>query len=123
MANNTSPMTQAENQPLPENITCEQLWAIENAGERPTIVDVREEKEWESGHIDWATHLPLGKIANEVEQILPNKNELVITCCQLGGRGDKAAKQLKAMGYTNVKNLSGGYTGYCEKDKETSTQS
>lgn len=117
MSENTTPMNQSEPQEeVPQNLTCEQFWAMEHAGERPTVLDVREEDEWESGHIDWATHLPLGKIETDAENILPNKSDTIITCCALGGRGEQAASKLREMGYTNVKNLSGGYTGYCAKD-------
>ena len=118
MTTNTTPMDQTEPQEeVPANLTCEQFWNLEQKGERPTVLDVREEHEWNEGHIDWATHLPLGKIETDAEAILPNKNETIITCCALGGRGEQAAAKLKEMGYSNVKNLSGGYTGYCAKDE------
>jgi rhodanese-related sulfurtransferase len=111
---NTTPINQTEKEEeIPNNLTCEQLWSMEGSGERPTIIDVREEDEWDAGHIEWATHLPLNKIGQEAEAVLPNKNELVIMCCATGNRSQVAADQLKEMGYTNVKNLSGGYTGYC----------
>jgi rhodanese-related sulfurtransferase len=110
-------MNQTESkEELPENLTCEQLWSMENEGEKPTILDVREEDEWKQGHIEYATHLPLSKVDTEAEAILPNKNEVIITCCARGAQGEEAAKKLREMGYTNVKNLSGGYTGYCGKD-------
>lgn len=117
---NTTPIHQTEEpEQLPDQLTCEQFWTLEHAGERPTVLDVREEHEWNDGHIEWATHLPLAKIAEEAEAILPNKSEQIITCCAVGGRGQQAAETLKEMGYTNVKNLSGGYTGYCEKEDTT----
>jgi len=111
---NTTPINQTEKpQEIPDQMTCEQFWNIEDRGERPTVLDVREEDEWEAGHIEWATHLPLGKVAEEAEAVIPNKNELIVTCCASGGRSQTAADKLTEMGYTNVKNLSGGYTGYC----------
>ncbi len=116
---NTSPMTGEEPAPeLPAALTCEQLWSMEGQGEKPTILDVREEDEWEAGHVEYATHLPLGKVETEVEKILPNKGELIIACCASGGRSAKAVEKMKELGYTNVKNLTGGFTGYCDRNKE-----
>ena len=107
-------MTQTEDQKkLPDALTCEQLYSMEKSGERPTIIDVREQDEWDDGHIEWATHLPLGKIKDEVEQILPDKNEVIIACCALGNLAGEAAEMMRELGYRNVKSLSGGYTGYC----------
>lgn len=114
MSDNTTPMTQTESvEELPEALTCEQLYSMEKSGERPTILDVREQSKWDTGHIDWATHLPLEKVSEEIEQIMPNKNELIITCCTIGKKSGQATELLKELGYTNVKTLSGGYTGYC----------
>ena len=114
---NTTPMDQTEPvQEIPDNLTCEALWSMEGLGEKPTVIDVREQDEWDAGHIDYATHLPLSKVETDAEAVLPNKNELIITCCAKGARGQKAADKLKEMGYTRVKNLSGGYTGYCGRE-------
>lgn len=111
--NVSSIQTNPEEEQLPDDLTCEALWTMEKKGERPTILDVREEDEWEEGHIEWATHLPLSKVEKEAEQIFPDKNEVIIACCSIGGKSREAVAKLKEMGYTNVKNLSGGYSGYC----------
>lgn len=114
---NTTPMDQTtKNQDLPDKLTCEQLWEMEQNGENPTLLDVRASEDWDNGHIDYATHLPIEKIEEEAEAVLPNKSDLIITCCTLGHVGEKAAQKLQSMGYTNVKNLSGGYSGYCSRE-------
>lgn len=118
-APNTSPMTgEAPQEELPQALTCEQLWSMEDQGEKPTILDVREQHEWDAGHVEYATHLPLSQVESDVEKILPNKNELIIACCASGGRSATAVDKMKEMGYTNVKNLTGGFTGYCSKEQE-----
>jgi len=108
-----------EDKQLPPDLTCDALWTLEEKGEKPTILDVREQDEWDEGHIEYATHLPLSKVEDEVESIFPDKNELVIACCALGGRSAQAVAKMKNLGYTNVHNLSGGYTGYCAKDEKS----
>ncbi len=117
MSENVTLINQEESEKgLPEQLPCEALWQLEHAGERPNILDVREQDEWDAGHIEWATHLPLSNVREQVEKIFPNKNELIISCCASGGRSAKAVDIMKELGYTNVKNLIGGYTGYCGRE-------
>jgi rhodanese-related sulfurtransferase len=98
--------------PTPE-ITCEQFWDIEKSGERPTVIDVREKDEYEAGHIEWATHVPLSSLSKEAEQLFPNKQEPLIVCCAIGKSSLRAVEELQNLGYVNAKSLSGGYSGYC----------
>lgn len=93
-------------------ITCEQFWNIEKSGERPAVIDVRDQESYQAGHIDWATHVPMDRL-NEVEQLFPNKQEPIIVCCAIGQTSKRAVEHLQNLGYTNAKSLSGGYSGYC----------
>lgn len=110
-------LIEAAKQEVP-TMTCDQFWSLEEKDEHVTVLDVRENDEWEAGHIPWATHIPRGRLEVEVENIIPNKNEEIVICCALGGRAALAGKTLMQMGYTNVKYLSGGYTGYCSRSAE-----
>jgi rhodanese-related sulfurtransferase len=94
-------------------MTCEAFWAREEQGDRPTVLDVREAWEWEAGHIDEATHIPLSHLKTEVEKLFPEKKQEIIICCATDNRSAVAGKQLIEMGYTRVHYLSGGYSGYC----------
>ena len=82
------------------------------------LIDIRTESEYEKGHIKNTVNIPRGvlefRIAKETfwenEGIyMPQKNELIILSCKSGKRGSLAALTLKSLGYTNVKNLKGGY--------------
>jgi len=110
-------MTQKQAVPI---ITCENYWNREQEGEHPTTIDVRSKEEWDSGHIEHATHIPFEKI-EEVDQIFPNKNAEIIICCARGKRSELAVNRLIAMGYTNAKSLSGGYSGYCGDEDNPAT--
>lgn len=103
----------AEAKKVVSTMTCEAFWNREEQGDRPTVLDVREKWEWEIGHIDEATHLPLSQVKSDIEKLFPEKNEEIIICCATDNRSAIAGKQLMEMGYTNVKYLSGGYSGYC----------
>jgi rhodanese-related sulfurtransferase len=43
------------------------------------ILDVREKEEWDEGHILEATLLPRGRLEGRVEQVVPDKNALIVT--------------------------------------------
>lgn len=100
-------------QEIVPKITCEEFWQREENGERPTVLDVREPWEWESGHIEEATNVPLSHVKDEAAHLYPEKGGEIIICCATDHRSALAGKQLMDMGYTNVKYLSGGYSGYC----------
>jgi phage shock protein E len=72
------------------------------------IIDVREQDEWDEGHIPNATHLSRGTIELEIEERVPDPNAMIICHCGGGGRSALAAESLQKMGYKNVKSMAGG---------------
>src|SRR5881397_3768354 len=50
------------------------------------IVDVREKDEWDEGHIPGATHMSRGTIELDIEEKIPDLNQMIITHCGGGGR-------------------------------------
>ncbi len=75
-----------------------------------TVVDVRSENEWASGHISGAVHVPLGYLADRAAE-LPRERPIVVQC-QSGARSSIAASVLERLGVTNVMNLSGGISAW-----------
>jgi rhodanese-related sulfurtransferase len=69
------------------------------------LVDVREQDEWDDGHIPGAIHIPLGQLRERLDEI-PVDVE-VITVCRSGMRSARAAGQV-AKGGRTVSNLTGG---------------
>ena len=74
--------------------------------ERPFILDVRTEEEFQAGHIPNATHIPVDAMRDRLHE-LP-KGQPIVTYCQVGQRGYIAARILVQNGF-QVRNLSGGY--------------
>lgn len=72
------------------------------------IVDVREKDEWDEEHIPDAVHLSRGTIELDIEEKVPDLNQVIITHCGGGGRSALAAESLKRMGYKNVRCMAGG---------------
>ena len=76
------------------------------------VVDVRTPEEFEGGHLDRATNVPIQDFAEriaEVDKLVGgDKAKPVVVYCGSGGRASKAKAQLEKAGYTNVVN-GGGY--------------
>jgi rhodanese-related sulfurtransferase len=83
-------------------------------GEKLTLIDVREESEWDQGHIPGAVHLAKGIIERDVERMFPNLNAELILYCGGGYRSALAADNLAKMGYTHVISMDGGMRGWRE---------
>lgn len=86
-----------------------------DAGEKLNLVDVREPHENAEFNIGGLL-LPLGKVQiMQLDDIEDLKGEEVIVYCRSGNRSGQAALILDTLGFTNVKNLTGGMLGWQEK--------
>ncbi|GAB4465487.1 MAG: MBL fold metallo-hydrolase [Armatimonadaceae bacterium] len=78
---------------------------------KPMVLDVRGETEWNGGHLPGALHIPLGYLEKRREE-LPGTDTPIVVHCQGGGRSPIAVSVLERMGYHHVLNLSGGISAY-----------
>jgi sulfur-carrier protein adenylyltransferase/sulfurtransferase len=81
-------------------------------------IDVREDDEWQEGHIPGAVHVPRGYLESRIESVVPNKATPVVVYCAAGARSAFAAKTLNELGYTNVTSLHGGFTDWKRNGNE-----
>ncbi|KNC18713.1 sulfurtransferase [Arthrobacter sp. RIT-PI-e] len=79
--------------------------------ENARILDVREDYEWEAGHVDGAVHIPLDELPARLEELDPEQDLHVI--CRSGGRSLRAAQWLEGNGYSAV-NVAGGTGAWLE---------
>ena len=86
-----------------------------DAGERFTLVDVREESEFAAGHLPGAVHMSKGVIERDVETKVPDPSAPLVLYCGGGFRSALAADNLQKMGYTNVISMDGGWRVWNEK--------
>jgi len=77
------------------------------------VLDVREQVEWDHGHIDGATHIPLGELGARIGDV-PQGSLLVV--CKVGGRSAQAAAYLAQQGYDAV-NLEGGMVDWADAER------
>ena len=80
------------------------------------IIDVRSNAEFASGNIENSINIPLSEI-NNVDKLIDNKEQNIITCCASGMRSATAKNILKAKGYNNVIN-GGGWSHLNSKIKK-----
>ena len=72
------------------------------------VLDVREQAEYDSGHIPDAVLLPVGTITEEsAAEVIPDKDTTVLVYCRSGNRSKTAAKTLAELGYTNIYEFGG----------------
>ena len=74
------------------------------------VLDVREDLEWQHGHIAAATHIPLGDLSGRLDEV-PSGRLLVV--CRVGGRSAQAVHYLRAGGHDAV-NLRGGMIDWAD---------
>ncbi|HEX9599819.1 MAG TPA: molybdopterin-synthase adenylyltransferase MoeB [Gaiellaceae bacterium] len=78
----------------------------------PVVVDVREQEEWDEGHIPGAVHVPRGHLESRIERLAPDTGRPVVVYCSAGNRSAFAAKTLAELGYEDVVSLAGGFTDW-----------
>lgn len=89
-----------------ERVSVHEVKARLGARDRMLIIDVREPSEFKAGHIPGAVNIPLGSLPKLVSTL--DRQAETILVCRSGNRSLSAYHQLKALGFTDLKNLEGG---------------
>ena len=71
------------------------------------ILDVREQSEFDTGHIPGAICIPNETISDAVLQQLPDPDQLILIYCRSGNRSKQASRKLAELGYTNIVEFGG----------------
>jgi len=74
------------------------------------FIDVREESEWQRGHLPRAIHLSKGVIERDIEKHIPDTSTPLVLYCSGGYRSALATQSIQNMGYKNVCSIEGGLT-------------
>ena len=89
------------------NITAEEAKKIMDTQEGYIILDVREQDEYDAGHIPGAILIPYTQIKDSAEEALTDKDQLILVYCRSGRRSKIAAEALVELGYTNIREFGG----------------
>ncbi len=87
-------------------ITAPALWQELRSASPPQVIDVREPREFEGGHVPQATSIPLPVLLNHLDRI--PRDRPVVLVCRGGRRSTRAAAYLQRQGYDQVRVLEGG---------------
>ena len=89
------------------NITAKEAKRIMDNEEGYIILDVRTQEEYDEGHIPGAIVISHEEIAEKAEEVLTDKDQLILVYCRSGRRSKIAAEALAELGYTNIKEFGG----------------
>ena len=89
------------------NITAEEAKQIMDSEEGYIILDVRTQEEYDEGHIPGAIVISHEEIEEKAEDVLTDKDQLILVYCRSGRRSKLAAEALVELGYTNIKEFGG----------------
>ncbi len=90
---------------LPAEVDAQTVAAVKERDD-VLVLDVREQWEYDEGHIPGITHIPMGEVQNRLNEIPTDKT--VILTCRSGNRSSQVTDLLRQNGYTDVHNMAGG---------------
>jgi rhodanese-related sulfurtransferase len=79
-------------------------------GDDGQLLDVRQPDELAAGALPAAVNIPLGELAERVDELDPDRRVVVV--CRSGGRSTKASEFLTETGFSDVVNLAGGMLAF-----------
>lgn len=88
--------------------------------ESVVLLDVREDDEWQRGHVPGARHIPMGQIPTRLAELDPNATLFVV--CHVGGRSQRVAQYLAGHGYA-PRNVVGGMQAWASAGRPVVTDS
>ncbi len=90
-----------------EQISQKEAKALMDTEKNYIILDVRTAEEFCEAHIECAILIPDYEIGEKAEEILADKEQLILIYCRSGRRSKNASAELAKMGYTNIKEFGG----------------
>ena len=95
-------------------VTVDDLRALQEAGEPVVLLDVRDQAEVNLGMIPGALHISRGTLEGKIESAV-SRDAKVILYCSSGNRSLLAGDVLRQMGYRDVSSLSGGIRAWVDR--------
>ena len=94
---------------LPDNVNVKTVASIKDRPE-VLVLDVREQFEYNEGHIPGVKLIPMNEVSSRLSEI-PRDKTVVVTC-RTGNRSSQVANLLREKGYTRVINMDGGIVAW-----------
>jgi rhodanese-related sulfurtransferase len=100
-----------------KEITAREVIQMRERGEDLAIIDVREDREWNLGHLPGAVHVARGTLEGTIEGAVPRERKVVLDCAR-GNRSALAADTMREMGYRDVTSMTGGIQSWVDAGGE-----
>ncbi|HUE71879.1 MAG TPA: MBL fold metallo-hydrolase [Pirellulaceae bacterium] len=104
-----------------DRVTAQALARLRGEADAPLVLDVRSEKEWESGHIAGSVNIPLNHLRERIDE-MPADRQIAVHC-EGGYRSAIAASVLAQEGRKKVFDLVGGYKAWVASSLPTEAAS
>lgn len=78
--------------------------------ENALVLDVRDRKEFQAGHIVDAVNIPQSSLESRLDELKKHKDRPVVVVCRIGQNAGAAGTLLRKSGFEQVSRLSGGMT-------------
>jgi rhodanese-related sulfurtransferase len=98
--------------------------SVDDLPQRAVILDVREDEEWDAGHIDGARHVPMNRLPNTVayDPAALGQDAPIVVVCRMGGRSAAVTAWLSAQGF-DARNLDGGMLAWAQAGRPMVSES
>lgn len=90
-------------------------------GLKPTMIDVREEKELVNGVLDDSIHIPMNDIPAKVADLEAEKENMIVLICRTGNRSNQVGQFLEQNGFSDVVNMVGGMNAWAGQIDQSMT--
>jgi rhodanese-related sulfurtransferase len=89
-----------------KEVTVAELKEILKGSKKTVVLDVRQQAEFDAGHIEGSILIPLDQLPGRFQEL--SKDVDIVVACRSGGRSARAVDFLELQGFTRVANLVGG---------------
>ncbi|MEQ8486571.1 MAG: rhodanese-like domain-containing protein [Pseudomonadales bacterium] len=89
------------------SVTAQQLVDMVNR-ENAVVLDVRDRKEYQAGHIVGAVNVPFANLGARIDELKKYQSRPLVVTCKMGQHAGAAGTQLRKAGFENVTRLTGG---------------
>ncbi|MGH7617564.1 MAG: rhodanese-like domain-containing protein [Gemmatimonadaceae bacterium] len=96
-----------------KQVSVQDVFDMQQRGERLTLLDVRDLQEVNLGMIPGAVHVSRGNLETKIEALIPRDAHVIVYCAS-GSRSAFAAETMSIMGYQNVASMAGGFRAWAE---------
>lgn len=100
---------------LPLSVSVEEVSGLLESGQPLALLDCRTVEEHEFVHIPGDLLIPMDQIEEELEKILPFKEQRIVVYCHLGVRSQMVCEWLRGQGFQAAQTMAGGIDDWSVK--------